>query len=115
MEGTGVTAYSCHPGIIATDLSRYMDIERTRAQQGSPVAALGNVVLGTIFSQVMFTPRAGALTQLHLATADTSTLVNGGYYIPVGEHTAPSHPKAADAALRKQLWAKTEEAIASHL
>ena len=114
MKGTGVTAYSCHPGIIKTDLSRYMEIQFDKESEGNTVAQVFNVLLMGFFNLVQFESPGGALTQLHLATAPPATLTNGGYYVPVGIHTAPKHSKGNDAALQKKLWTETEAVIQRH-
>lgn len=114
MQGTGVTAYSVHPGIIMTDLGRYMIDFMTKERGNSTLAELTGVLQKGFYDLCQFSTAGGALSQLHLATAELDTLVNGGYYVPIGQHTAPSHPKASDKTLQKQLWEKTEQAIASH-
>jgi len=86
LNGTNVSAYSCHPGVIKTELVRYMDpvmIEK-QAEQGQVVAFLGKVFT-QIFNAALFDAEGGALTQLHLATASKETLVNGAFYHPIGK------------------------------
>eukprot|EP00040_Diaphanoeca_grandis_P022310 m.119606 g.119606 ORF g.119606 m.119606 type:complete len:352 (+) comp28748_c0_seq1:153-1208(+) len=99
MNGTGVSAYACHPGVIHTELGRYM-------------AAEG--ILGPLqqmfFNFLTFDAPGGALTQLYLATSDTASLNNGGFYYPIGVATKSRHP-AASAELAKTLWEETEKAI----
>eukprot|EP00854_Cymbomonas_tetramitiformis_P010138 gene10138-11995_t len=111
LAGTGVTAYSCHPGVIKTELARYMnDYLTEEARKKGQVA----MVLGDVFMQLyglaMFTQADGALTQLHLATS-SKPLVNGEFYHPIAQLTEPVHPQARNATLQTLLWAKTEEAI----
>ena len=65
-EGTGVAAYSFHPGSVATKFGRDQALVRF-AYQG-PI-------------RVFFkTPEQGADTLVHLATAPTEELANGGFY-----------------------------------
>lgn len=113
-NGTGVTAYSLHPGIIHTDLSRYMDpiLQEQLAAQGWLESKMTAVFMG-IFRSSMMDSKIGAYNQLYLATADAETLVNGGYYDPVGKHmTAPLHPQGTNHTLQVQLWEETERVIA---
>lgn len=111
---TGVSVYSCHPGVITTELSRYLDnvFEEKNANKNFLVKALIKGV-GVFFNSALFDPRGGALTQLHLATADKEGLVNGGFYHPVGREMTPSHPQAQNATLRNMLWTETEKIIAT--
>lgn len=110
----GVEAYSCHPGVIATDLGRYMlvEVQRQIETQGV-VAAILNALMSKLFLNAQFSPADGALTQLHLAVAPG--VENGGYYIPIGQLAAPMHPQGQNVTLQKQLWEKTEGAIESAL
>lgn len=107
LKGTGVTSYSCHPGIIATELGRYMEQE---AQKGSLADKVLNAVFGPIFDFAMFKPADGALTQLQLATSPTLP-VNGGYYLPIGTHAQPTNPHASDPTLPKLLWTASEKIV----
>jgi len=109
----GIQVYSCHPGIIKTDLGRYMQQEMTESAKGDAVATFMNTALMTWYDQAMFTRADGALTQLHLAVTPAAKLVNGAYYVPIGMLEAPKHPQATNEALQKELWDKTEEVIKS--
>jgi len=104
LNGTGVTAYSCHPGVIDSDLGRYLEKE----------LETNNIfvnMLGKIFSMGMFSSQDGALTQLHLATAPESDLMNGQFYHPIGRVVEPSHPFGTNEELKKLLWDETLAAI----
>jgi retinol dehydrogenase-12 len=113
LEGSGVTAYSCHPGIIETELARYMEAEMAveAVSASAPVKAL-NALGGTIMSLALMTAPDGALTQLYLATA-SELPVNGGYYAPLSKVAVPVHPQAGNATLQKLLWEQSERAIAA--
>ena len=108
-----VSAYSLHPGLIDTELSRYMMSEMAEQAMGSKLKTFANAMFQKVFENVMFSPRGGALTQLYCATQAIDPAFNGGYFIPVGLHVAPTHPKASDDELAAMLWAKTEAAIAA--
>eukprot|EP00977_Amphora_coffeiformis_P018537 scaffold6566_cov125-Amphora_coffeaeformis.AAC.3 len=113
LNGTGVTAYSCHPGVIQTGLSRYMVAEAESQQKSWLEAALGDALM-SFFNTALFSAPDGALTQLHLATADPSTLVNGGFYHPIGKYVeVPTHPQASNETLPSILWTETERMIKS--
>lgn len=106
----GVEAYSCHPGIIATDLSRYMFAEvQKQMESKSIVVAILNALISKLVFSTLFTAADGALTQLHLAVAPG--IKNGGYYVPIGQLATPMHPQGQNMTLQRQLWEKTEEAI----
>jgi len=112
-EGSGITAYALHPGIINTELGRYMTPHlQEEAESKGWVAGQLNRALNGFFSLACFDPPGGALTQLHLATADAKTLHNGGYYEPIGRHRQPQHPQGGNDTLAKELWSQTEAAIA---
>ena len=99
-KGTGITAYSLHPGVIKTQLMRYLsEVMTAEATAKGKLAVLGQALFTGFFNLVQFDAPGGALTQLHLATAEVGSLVNGGYYVPVGQHVAPNHPMGLDEAL----------------
>ena len=109
---TGVSVYSCHPGVIKSDLSRYMEKELNKQteEQGKVVKFLNNIITMAFESTIMDV-HTGAMTQLHLATAEQGSLVNGAFYHPIDRLVEPSHPLSEDEALRKKLWIETEKAF----
>jgi len=90
-EGTGVTTYALHPGVIASDIwGRRMP---------RPLAWLA--------TRFMITTEQGALTTLHCATALELAGASGRYYDDRKEKR-PSR-LADDAALATELWARSAE------
>jgi retinol dehydrogenase-12 len=113
LNGTGVTSYSCHPGVIMTELGRYMEAENIEAEkaQGLLAILLSNL-LGQFFQLSFFKAEDGALTPLHLATADERTLVNGAFYHPIGRVMGNgNHPQGGNETLRKVIWTESEHMI----
>lgn len=94
LEGSGVTTYALHPGVVATDVWRSIP---------SPIA--------WIMKQFMLSPEAGAATTLYCATDPALANVTGRYYDNSREKTAST--KAQDVALAAELWAKSEAFIAA--
>lgn len=89
LQGTGVTTYSLHPGVVATDIWRKV-----------PWPARPLIKL------FMISPEQGARTTLHCATSAEAGAQTGLYY----DRERPREPSALaqDAALAAELWAKTE-------
>eukprot|EP00563_Minutocellus_polymorphus_P005402 CAMPEP_0181044890 /NCGR_PEP_ID=MMETSP1070-20121207/13510_1 /TAXON_ID=265543 /ORGANISM="Minutocellus polymorphus, Strain NH13" /LENGTH=410 /DNA_ID=CAMNT_0023123371 /DNA_START=71 /DNA_END=1303 /DNA_ORIENTATION=+ len=112
MEDSGVTAYSLHPGIIMSELSRYMSPvwEKDLANK-SIVEKLLAAVFGTVWISSNMATAEGALTQLYVATAPADELTNGAFYWPIGVETKPAHPQAGNETLQELLWKETEAAI----
>ncbi len=94
LDGTGVTTYSVHPGVVATDVWR-------RVPWG----------FRHLMKLFMVTPEEGSLTTLYCATAPELAEVTGRYYSESKERTPLR--RGTDVDLRKELWARTEEWIAS--
>ncbi|MEQ9082155.1 MAG: SDR family oxidoreductase [Sandaracinaceae bacterium] len=88
LEGTGVTTYSLHPGVIASDVWRNVPW---------PVRPLMKLF--------MKTNDEGAETSLHCAASETAARQSGLYY----DDCAPKEPSAPakDAALADQLDEKS--------
>jgi retinol dehydrogenase 12 len=91
LEGTGVTAYSLHPGVVATDVWR---------QVPRPVAWL--------MKRFMLSPERGALSSLRCATDPALAKESGRYYDDDGREKEPN-PLAHDTKLAKELWDKSAE------
>jgi retinol dehydrogenase 12 len=88
MEGTGVTSYALHPGVVASDIWRRVPW---------PVRPL--------LTRRMLTTEQGARTSLYCATAPELAEQSGRYYDNCRE-LAPS--PVATAELGKQLWERSE-------
>lgn len=90
LEGKPVTAYSLHPGVIASDIWRNVPWP-----------------LGSIAKLFMKTNEEGAATSLYCATSDEVASHSGRYYANCREK-APN-PAANDVALARELWEKSSE------
>ncbi len=88
MEGTGLTTYVLHPGVVASDIWRRVPW---------PVRPL--------VTRRMLTTEQGAQTSLYCATAPDLASVSGRYYEDCQER-APS--PVATPELGKRLWEQSE-------
>jgi retinol dehydrogenase-12 len=93
LGGTRVTTYALHPGAVASNIWRAIP---------QPVQWLMKLF--------MLSNDEGARTPLYCATAPELATVTGRYYDRSRE--APCHPLADDPALARELWLRTEAAIA---
>merc|ERR1712183_29165 len=112
LNGTDVSTYSLHPGVILTELGRDMGPELMENMKSQNI--ITSFITGTFFKLFYFSnfsAEDGALTQLHLATANKEKLVNGGFYHPIGSLTEPTHPQASNQTLAHLLWEETQLAI----
>jgi NAD(P)-dependent dehydrogenase (short-subunit alcohol dehydrogenase family) len=95
LEGTSVTAYCFHPGLVATNFNK------------------NNGVLSRLTMSVMkmfsISPEKGAETLVWLADADEVSDHNGQYYTDK-KMAAPSLP-AQDVGSAKRLWEISEEQV----
>jgi NAD(P)-dependent dehydrogenase (short-subunit alcohol dehydrogenase family) len=89
VEGSGVSTYSLHPGVVASDVWRKVPW---------PVRS--------IMKMFMISVEQGAQTTLHCATSDEVAGETGLYY----DKCKSRHPSrvAQDTALAKDLWDKSE-------
>jgi retinol dehydrogenase-12 len=88
LAGTGITTYSLHPGVVASDAWRHM-----------PQPARWWYTRG------MLTPEQGALTSLYCATAPELAAESGLYYDDQ-RRKSPSEP-ARDRELAAELWERS--------
>ena len=91
LEGSRVTTYSLHPGVVATDVWRRVP---------GPVRWL--------MKRFMVTPEQGAQTSLRCATDPALASETGRYYDHDGREKRPAR-LARDEALAQTLWAKSAE------
>jgi len=88
LEGTGVTTYALHPGVIASDIWRRIPW---------PV--------DVVYKWFLKSTADGARTSLHCATAPELASESGGYY----SECAPQQPsRYATPALARRLWEHSE-------
>jgi retinol dehydrogenase 12 len=93
LEGTRVTTYSLHPGVIASDIWRSV-----------PWPAR------TVMKRRMGSPEQGARTSVYCATAPELADQTGLYY----DDCAPRQPGgAATASLAGELWRRTADWVAA--
>jgi retinol dehydrogenase-12 len=91
LEGSGVTTYAVHPGVVATDVWRKVP---------APVR--------WVMKKFMVTPEQGALSSLRTATDPALANETGRYYDADGSEKRPSK-LADDTDLQKQLWQRSAE------
>jgi NAD(P)-dependent dehydrogenase (short-subunit alcohol dehydrogenase family) len=122
IEAAGLkgSAVSLHPGVVQTDLPRYImggvAGEDTRmSETAAPPTGLGKVVKESLLDKVVIPVEVGANTQVFLAAAAD----NGGdrarkpkLYFDKMKAVKPNDA-AADPALAKRLWEISEKLTAS--
>jgi retinol dehydrogenase 12 len=91
LEGTNVTTYALHPGVVATDVWRRVP---------SPVR--------WVMKKFMVTPEEGAQTSIRCATDPALASETGRYYDRDGKERKPNK-LANDEQLAAELWSKSAE------
>jgi dehydrogenase/reductase SDR family protein 13 len=91
LDGTGVTTYALHPGVVATDVWRRVPAP-----------------LRWLMKKFMITPEQGAEASLRCATDPALAGQTGRYYDVGGVEREPSR-LASDAELARALWTKSAE------
>ncbi|MEE2729768.1 MAG: SDR family oxidoreductase [Pseudomonadota bacterium] len=89
LQGTGVTTYALHPGVVASDVWRAVPWPFDK-----------------LIKAFMLSLEQGAVTTLHCATSAAVATETGLYY----DECQPVQPSrlACDAALAEQLWQESE-------
>lgn len=95
-----ITSVSLHPGTVSTDL--YRSIEN----RGNQFVRHGIELFKPMILQDV---QIGALNQIWAAIADREHLINGAYYVPVGEPIEKQY--TTDADMGRKLWEWTEGEI----
>lgn len=98
LASTKKTANACHPGIINTNLFRHLN-------------PFVRATLGTIAEQLVFKSiPQGAATACYLAVHPAAAMITGAYFSHC--NVAQCRADAADPALAKKLWERTEQIVA---
>jgi len=95
IEGTGVTAYCFHPGLVSSGFNRNNGV----------LMSVGMTLIAP-FSR---SPAKGAQTMVWLADSPAVSNESGGYYVNRAR-AVPSKP-AQDAAIARRLWEISEEQV----
>lgn len=95
-----ITSVAVHPGVILTDL--YEPNKKSNMLVRCGVGLLGKFIMGTV--------EEGAKNQVWAATAGGEEVVNGGYYVPVGQLSSGSRI-AGDEKLAERLWRWSEAEV----
>ncbi|KAI1896932.1 hypothetical protein AGOR_G00099970 [Albula goreensis] len=93
LQGTGVTANSLHPGVVATELGRHTGMHQS---------SLSSSVLGPLFYMLVKSPKQGAHPSVYLAVAKELEEATGRYY-DVLQEKEPA-PLALDDSAALRLW-----------
>ncbi|XP_036950265.1 retinol dehydrogenase 12 [Acanthopagrus latus] len=92
LQGTGVTTYSLHPGVIRTELGRHF----------FPTIALWKKICFMPFYYLIKSPWEGAQTTIYCAVDESLENTSGLYYSDCAPKTPA--PQALDDAAAKKLW-----------
>ncbi|KAJ8417353.1 hypothetical protein AAFF_G00285800 [Aldrovandia affinis] len=92
LEGTGVTAYSLHPGVIRTELGRHW----------LPTLPMWKKVITMPFMLLIKSPWEGAQTTIYCAVDESLEKTSSLYYSDCAPKEAA--PQARDDATAKRLW-----------
>lgn len=103
MKGTGVTANSLHPGVVATELFRFKD------DKILPIRLFLTVVINLFFKPFIKTARQGAQTSIFLAVDPELENVTGKYFSDCAIANESKAGKDDEAAAR--LWKISEEMV----
>lgn len=93
LDGTGVTANTLHPGVVATGF----------AKNNGPLYRYGMVLARPFF----ISPEQGAQTSIYLATSPEIEGVSGQYFVK--RRPAKSSPVSYDQDAQQRLWEMSEQ------
>jgi retinol dehydrogenase-12 len=101
LAGTGVTAYSLHPGVVTTELTRHVPAGDVLIPLAAPITAI-------FFKDAW----EGAQTQLLLALAPKEVVAgDSGRYFSDCEVMAPQASEAFDPVVGRRLWDASRKAV----
>lgn len=95
LEGTGVTAYSLHPGVVGTELIR---------DRNSLIMALRTPV-----NMFLMTPEQGAQTTIYCATEEGIEHLSGRYFSRCS--VSQTYRQVEDHSMAERLWQVSERLL----
>lgn len=98
LKGTDVTVNALHPGVVSTELGRYMTLFNSM---------WGKVFVKPLLWPFMKNPESGAQTTLYLALDPELQKVSGKYFSDC--ELKPPAPQALDDAMAEWLWQTSEK------
>lgn len=98
LDGTGVTANTLHPGVVATGF----------AKNNGPLYRYGMVLVRPFF----ISPERGAQTSIYLATSSEVEGISGQYFVKC--RSAKSSPASYDQDAQRRLWEMSEQLTGLH-
>jgi NAD(P)-dependent dehydrogenase (short-subunit alcohol dehydrogenase family) len=104
-----LTAITLHPGVVNTDLWRYIIGEERFddiKNNNNPLFELVAPLLKDVTQLFTKTPEQGASTQIYLAATDNNNIVKGAYYDEMKVQSLPSF--ATDDEKARLLWEASE-------
>ncbi|KAF8071115.1 RDH14 [Scenedesmus sp. PABB004] len=99
---TAITANCLHPGVVRTELPRYLMDDPT---------SLGAKLLTALATPFTLSPEQGALTSIYLASSPEVEGVSGKYFDNC--RPVPSNAASYDTRVAERLWAVSEELTAA--
>ncbi|XP_072171945.1 retinol dehydrogenase 14-like [Diadema setosum] len=96
LHGSGITTYTLHPGVINTELGRYLGFSTLFWAATYPLRWL-----------LLKSPWYGAQTTIHCSVSEELVNVTGRYYGDCKEKPYPE-VKGADDAVARKLWEVSE-------
>lgn len=103
LEGTGVTTISLHPGVVRTELSRYM-------LEGSYVLRGLATLMYPVFWLLTKDSLQGAQTSIHAAVSKDFEKSGGVYLSDCAVKKSPN-PLASDLGVGKKFWELSEKLV----
>jgi NAD(P)-dependent dehydrogenase (short-subunit alcohol dehydrogenase family) len=113
LAGTRATSNSLHPGVVATNIMRNMNLRPTATDAANAGAASRPPVAGGGGGFSFESPAQGAATSCYLAGHPSLAKVSGLYFVDCN----PVEPSAAqkDPALAARLWQVSEDLTRAYL
>jgi len=116
LKSHNILVNSLHPGIVETELGRYVG-DRIYAAFPSAVDVLlrfGLVQkLRAFVGSLIWNPKDAALTQVYVAVSPEvlSKRITGKYFHPIARETLSDRVHAANATLQKKFWDFTQDVL----
>jgi len=106
LQNSGITVNALHPGVVATELGRYLFPSLTSEEE----IPWWSKPLLSVATSFLLTPEQGAQTSIYLASSPDVTGVTGKYYDSCKPKTSSN--KSYDLEKQKKLWDLSEELVA---
>ena len=110
ISNSGVTVNAVHPGVVATELGRYLFPSMPQSSDAKDMSFIEKAV-AKLATLVLLTPARGAEASVYVASSPEAANVSGKYFDSVSLKPKKSNKESYDLSRQDRLTALSRELV----